>query len=275
MIFRRWHKRVFSATLISLLAAGVLLLGGASADPGHPYLALGDSVSFGYITQAGFEYGTPDNFVGFPSYVGLALGKTPTNASCPGETTSRLHLRDRRRQRLPPVQGQLPAAHLLQRDAARVRDAFLNSHRNTKLVTLQLGANDAFLLQRCTPQPGGSHRGYAGGCSRRSRPTSDTILEAIDATNFHGKVDRRQLLLARLQRCGRDGADRVAEPERSRPQPTRTVRSSPTRSPPSSMRPRPPPETRVRRVCSTRRPATRRRATSTRPSPAPSCSRSP
>jgi hypothetical protein len=34
---------------------------------------LGDSVAFGYITQAGHEYGNPDNFVGFPDYVGNLL----------------------------------------------------------------------------------------------------------------------------------------------------------------------------------------------------------
>jgi hypothetical protein len=36
----------------------------AAANDNRIYLALGDSVVFGYITQAGFEYGNPHNFVG-------------------------------------------------------------------------------------------------------------------------------------------------------------------------------------------------------------------
>src|SRR4051794_8919037 len=90
MRIRRSRTQVSVASLIALTTAVALLaIGTASqADPGHPYLALGDSVSFGYITQAGFEYGNPDNFIGFPDYVGQTLGMTPTNASCPGETTA-------------------------------------------------------------------------------------------------------------------------------------------------------------------------------------------
>ena len=105
MGIQRWHKRVLVAVLVPLAAAVALLVGGGAsqADPGHPYLALGDSVSFGYITQAGFQYRNPDNFVGFPTYVGLALGKTPTNAACPGETTAGFISATGRRQRLPSV----------------------------------------------------------------------------------------------------------------------------------------------------------------------------
>jgi hypothetical protein len=54
MCSRRLSKYWFGSTFAALvIAASILLSGGASqADPGHPYLALGDSVSFGYITQA-------------------------------------------------------------------------------------------------------------------------------------------------------------------------------------------------------------------------------
>src|SRR6266852_3868958 len=57
-------------------------------DRNRPYLALGDSVAFGFITQAGFEYINPDNFVGYPEYVGNMLDFDAVNAACPGETTS-------------------------------------------------------------------------------------------------------------------------------------------------------------------------------------------
>ena len=63
MRIRRWHKQVFPSVLAAFATVVALLVSGVAtqADPGHPYLALGDSVSFGYITQAGFEYRNPDN----------------------------------------------------------------------------------------------------------------------------------------------------------------------------------------------------------------------
>src|SRR5688572_25253020 len=51
-------------------------------------LALGDSLAFGLITQAGYGYVNPDNFVGFPDYLAGLLRLDVVNASCPGETTS-------------------------------------------------------------------------------------------------------------------------------------------------------------------------------------------
>ena len=187
MVFQRWHKRVFGATFISLLAAGVLLLGGASADPGHPYLALGDSVSFGYITQAGFEYQNPDNFVGFPGYVALALGKTVTNASCPGETTAGFISATGADNGCRPYKTNFPLHTGYSGTQLAFATAFLESHPNTKLVTLQLGANDAFILQRCTPQPSCLAAGLPG-LLKTITTNLDTILEAIDATKFHGTV---------------------------------------------------------------------------------------
>ena len=187
MVFRRWQKRAFGASVISLLAAGVLLLGGASADSGHPYLALGDSVSFGFITQAGFEYQNPDNFVGFPSYVGLELGKTPTNASCPGETTAGFISATGADNGCRPYKASFPLHTSYSGTQLAFATGFLNSHRNTKLVTLQLGANDAFLLQRCTPQPACVVAGVPGLLAT-IRTNLDTILKAIDGTKFHGKV---------------------------------------------------------------------------------------
>ena len=79
------------STALAMWAAGTAITTVSAAphdDAGDRlYLALGDSVAFGYITQAGFEYINPDNFVGYPTYIGQALGFKPADASCPGETT--------------------------------------------------------------------------------------------------------------------------------------------------------------------------------------------
>ena len=56
--------RLFQFASILLFASSSLFAAdGASA---RLYLALGDSVSFGFIANAGFEYLNPQNFVGFP-----------------------------------------------------------------------------------------------------------------------------------------------------------------------------------------------------------------
>ena len=190
MRVQRWHKRLFVAVLLPLAAAVALLIGGGAsqADPGHPYLALGDSVSFGYITQAGFQYRNPDNFVGFPTYVGLALGKTPTNAACPGETTAGFISATGADNGCRPYKANYPLHTTYPGTQLAFATAFLNSHPNTKLVTIQLGANDAFILEN---QCAGNATCIANGLPALLATISsnmDTIFKAIEATHFHGRL---------------------------------------------------------------------------------------
>ena len=138
MSIPRRGKHLFVATLAALAAVvALLVIGTASqADPGHPYLALGDSVSFGYITQAGFEYRNPDNFIGFPAYVGLTLGMTPTNAACPGETTAGFTSATGADNGCRPYKANFPLHTSYTGTQLDFATAFLRAHRNTKLVTI-------------------------------------------------------------------------------------------------------------------------------------------
>lgn len=190
MGIRRWHKQVFGSTLAALaIAASLLLTGGASqADPGHPYLALGDSVSFGYITQAGFEYRNPDNFVGFPDYVGPELGMTPTNASCPGETTASFTSATGADNGCRPFKANFPLHTSYSGTQLDFATAFLNAHRNTRLVTIQLGANDAFLLEsRCNGDPTCIAAGLPAVLGSIST-NMDGIFRALSRAHFHGRL---------------------------------------------------------------------------------------
>src|SRR5712691_6796101 len=74
------------ASILLILSSSVSLFA-ADGAAGRPYLALGDSVSFGFITNAGFEYVNPENFIGFPDYVGQTLKLHTSNAACPGGTS--------------------------------------------------------------------------------------------------------------------------------------------------------------------------------------------
>ena len=68
----------------------------ASPGPEHQrtgYLALGDSIAFGYrpgdVTAAA-QYLNPASFTGYPEDVAKTLGLNAANASCPGETSASL-----------------------------------------------------------------------------------------------------------------------------------------------------------------------------------------
>lgn len=142
------------ARVLALLSAAVLF--GLAAIPAHgsqaDYLALGDSVAFGYsplLVQAGLA-GNPSVFVGYPDVVAQRLGLSLTNASCPGETTggflSTTNGKDYRclayRFGLGlPLHVNYPGAQLA------FALSFLATHPNTQLVTMDIGANDVFKLQ--------------------------------------------------------------------------------------------------------------------------------
>ncbi len=107
------------------------------------YLALGDSVPFGY-TPTG-DTARADSFVGYPDLVAEALHLTLTNASCPGETSASFIATPsgfntcRAWRALAPLHVRYAGSQL------EFATQFLLAHPATTLVTIMLGAND--LLQ--------------------------------------------------------------------------------------------------------------------------------
>jgi lysophospholipase L1-like esterase len=122
---------------------------GVEADnaPLSSYLALGDSVSFGFIASAGYEYVNPRNFIGFPDYVARSRELQVVNASCPGETaasfasSSALDRGCRYYRSLVPLHARYGSTQM---DFAL---EFLKIHPETKLVTIDIGINDVLLLE--------------------------------------------------------------------------------------------------------------------------------
>jgi lysophospholipase L1-like esterase len=74
-------------------AVGGLLGGVASANPSHSehatYLALGDSITFGYSPLLEDPW-IPARFVGYPEIIGQRRDFTVTNLGCPGQTAQAL-----------------------------------------------------------------------------------------------------------------------------------------------------------------------------------------
>ena len=141
-------------------SAGASASSTAEADPGV-YLALGDSVPFGYRIGAPADYSDADNFVGYPELVGEELGLEVLNASCPGETTDSFLdataqsngwqntlQSDFGYRKAYPVHVQYDSFDQSQLDFAV---SALQENDDVELVTVQIGANDAFVCQQTTP----------------------------------------------------------------------------------------------------------------------------
>jgi len=137
------------SALTSLGTAGV-----ASAGNGDDALAMGDSVVFGYITQAGHAYVNADNFIGSPEYVGKALHMDFANASCPGETTASLTTPGAADHGCQAFRSAFPLHVSYSSTQLAFAKRFLALHRRTRLVTLGIGANDLLILQdACAQDP--------------------------------------------------------------------------------------------------------------------------
>ena len=124
------------------------------------YLALGDSVPFGFRANGAAEFSDADNFVGYPEMVADELGLEVINASCPGETTaSFLDVTAQSNgceNRLQSPAGYRSAYPLHVRydsvDESQLDFAVrtLSEDDSIELVTVQIGANDAFVCQQTT-----------------------------------------------------------------------------------------------------------------------------
>src|SRR5580692_2355421 len=80
---------VAAASLIPALPASATPVTGPASN--GTYLALGDSVAFGYVPPQAVpapNYRSANSFVGYPEDVAKALRLGVWNASCPGETTA-------------------------------------------------------------------------------------------------------------------------------------------------------------------------------------------
>src|ERR1700682_4758095 len=87
---------VMTATFVLAMLAAPLATAAATpgpVTPGSRYLALGDSVTFGF--QENFvipapNYHDPGSFLAYPEQLGAELHLIVANAACPGETSASL-----------------------------------------------------------------------------------------------------------------------------------------------------------------------------------------
>lgn len=150
---------VAAVIFVPTLSAAAAPLNG-SAGTGT-YLALGDSVAFGYVPPQAVpapDYFDASSFVGYPEDVAQALHLQVSNASCPGETTASFFLPRAQSNGCENSPGSSVGYRTefplhVQYSGTQLRYAleYLALHRyTTRLVTIDIGANDVFLCQETT-----------------------------------------------------------------------------------------------------------------------------
>lgn len=175
-----------------------------NGDPhraGFGYLALGDSVPFGYRPPGMVptpNYADADSFVGYPELYAAHSRFRVTNASCPGESTdsfidataqsngcenslgSDIGYRD-----LYPLHVRYAGSQL--HDAVH----YLRTHHRTRLVSLNIGANDLFLCQKTTASGCASPADF-GALLTRVQSNVATILSTL---RHQGRYHHRVVLV--------------------------------------------------------------------------------
>src|SRR5262245_29075984 len=176
---------------IVVLVAIALVVWVENTRAAEPYLALGDSVAFGYIRDAGFANVNAENFVGYPDYVATALSFTETSAACPGEASAGFSSLTGADNGCRPFRATYPlhVAYPTTQTQLAFATEFLKANPTTRLVTFAIGANDVVLLVHgCATNPDPHtcvHTGFPGTLATVAANV-ETILSALRATGFQG-----------------------------------------------------------------------------------------
>jgi lysophospholipase L1-like esterase len=191
--------RVRHLALTLLAAVGIVVAAAApsSASSSSPptYLALGDSVPFGYYNspfdpatqfpQLVAFYADQSKFTSYANVVAADRGLTLLNGSCPGETTGSFIDGITDVYKCEPPTGYRAFAPLhepyLGTQLAYAESVLSNPANRVQLVTLQLGANDEF---RCQLGPSCDVAAEAAVVQQRL----GTILDDLRSTGYRGRI---------------------------------------------------------------------------------------
>jgi lysophospholipase L1-like esterase len=182
---------VITALVLSLLGAVPASADGGGGDGNNDdggYLALGDSVPFGFSPL--LDAHNAANFVGYPEIVAKGLGIDDVNATCPGEATGGFLSLTGTDNLCRPYRSAFPLHVSYKTTQMEFALKYLHRHRDTKLVTLTLGANDIFRFQKdCAA---GATVGTCplglGGVLATMQANLNTILSGIWHAGYRGTI---------------------------------------------------------------------------------------
>jgi lysophospholipase L1-like esterase len=198
-------RRLLALT-VAVVAVAVVAAIGAGASSANPvngsdangtYLALGDSVAFGYVPPEAVpapNYLDAHSFVGYPEFLAQQLNERVTNASCPGETSTSMLVAGAQSNGCENSPGSPVGYRTLfplhaQYQGTQMDYAlhYLAAHKHTRLVTIDIGANDAFLCQETT-QDGCSSQAELGGVANQIATNIATIFHELRGAGYTGPI---------------------------------------------------------------------------------------
>jgi len=153
-----WALTAVTATAKTSASTG---RGAPPVAAGSGYLALGDSVTFGYeepTVVPAPDYHAASSFLGYPEMLGAELRLRVANAACPGETSSSLIRASAQSNGCENVPGgsgvsyrkEFPLHVRYSGSQLAYAVAYLKAHPGVRLVSLMIGANDLFVCQETT-----------------------------------------------------------------------------------------------------------------------------
>jgi len=175
--------------VVSLFAAVGLALVATPALAGESptYLALGDSVPFGYSPLV-TNLSDADAYVGYPEDLAGLLDVGVRNAACPGETSGSLisTANPDNGCQLARSFGDLHVNYKGSQLAYAL--AWLRTHQHTSLVTMTIGANDVFLLQKQCNNNVLCIEGGLRGVLTSLQTNLATVYAQVRAAGFKGTI---------------------------------------------------------------------------------------
>lgn len=186
------QARFPGATLKTVGSAPAGLHPTTPVSRGSGYLALGDSVTFGFqeaqVTPPP-DYQDAASFRGYPEQLGTELHLRVTNLACPGETAASLvnqHAPSNGCEGAYRSSFPLHAKYSGSQLAAGV--SYLRAHPGVRLVSLMIGANDLFRCQRVT-QDGCTSASEQGAVFADVKHSVHTIVEQIrNRAHYGGQI---------------------------------------------------------------------------------------
>ena len=181
------------ARLVSLVSAATLLVLAAApasaSSEGHSYLALGDSISFGFNPNPAL-WSDISNFIGYPEIVAQRLNIEDVNASCPGEATGGFISLTGTDNGCRDFRSAFPLHVSYSGTQLAFATSYLATHKRTRLVTLMLGANDlGRWLTDCGETPPGLTCALGfDGMLAVMQSNLNLIFSALRATGYTGLI---------------------------------------------------------------------------------------
>ena len=168
------------------------------SDANGTYLALGDSVAFGYVPPNALpppNYLDAHSFVGYPEFLAQELNERVSNASCPGETASSMLDAGAQSNGCENSLGSpvgyrtlCPLHAVYQGTQMEYALHYLHAHKHTRLVTIDIGANDAFLCQETTADHCTSGVELNGVANEIATNLATIFHELRDAAGYRGPI---------------------------------------------------------------------------------------